>query len=68
VSPQLVQEQFKATPPVRPLFEPGDAIFFDHFNLHRTAYGANITQKRYAIECWFFARSAYPEEQIPLIF
>ena len=68
VSPQLVQEQFKDTPPVRPLFEAGDAIFFDHFNLHRTAYGNNITQQRYAIECWFFALSAYPEEQIPLIF
>jgi len=68
VSPQLVKEQFIDTPPVRPLFEPGDAIFFDHFNLHRTAYGTHITQKRYAIECWFFARSAYPEEQIPLIF
>ena len=30
--------------------------------------GAHITNNRYAIECWFFAQSAYPEEQIPLIF
>jgi hypothetical protein len=68
VSPQLVNEQFRDTPPVRPLFEAGDAVFFDHFNLHRTSFAASITQTRYAIECWFFARSAYPEEQIPLIF
>jgi len=68
VSPQLVKEQFRDTPPVRPLFEQGDAIFFDHFNLHRTSYASNLTQQRYAIECWFFAQSAYPQEQIPLIF
>jgi len=68
VSPQLVNEMFRATPPVRPLFEAGDAVFFDHFNLHRTSYATNITKTRYAIECWFFARSSYPEEQIPLVF
>lgn len=68
VSPQLVNEQFRDTPPVRPLFEAGDAIFFDHFNLHRTSWGTHITQRRYAIECWFFALSSYPKEQIPIIF
>jgi hypothetical protein len=68
VGPQAIPELFADTPPVSPLFEPGDAVFFDHFNLHRTAYGSHITQNRYAIECWFFAQSAYPEEQIPLVF
>lgn len=68
VAPQLVLEQFKDSPPVRPLFDAGDAVFFDHFNLHRTSYGKHITQVRYAIECWFFALSSYPKEQIPILF
>src|SRR5262249_17791791 len=40
---------------VRPIFEPGDALIFDHFNLHRTAADSAMTQDRYAIEAWFLA-------------
>lgn len=68
VGPQAIPELFADTPPVCPLFEQGDAVFFDHYNLHRTSYGSHIHQPRYAIECWFFAQSAYPQEQIPLLF
>lgn len=48
-------------------FEPGDAIFFDHMNLHRTGVRPGMTQERLAIEWWFFAPSRFPKEQIPLL-
>ena len=68
VGPALVEKEFSDTPPVRPVFEPGDALFFDHFNLHRTAYAPSITRNRYAIESWFFAAGLNSAKQIPLIF
>jgi hypothetical protein len=55
---------------VRPLFEPGDALIFDHLFLHRTGTDPGMTETRYATETWFFAPSAYPDprEQVPLVF
>ena len=55
---------------VRPLFEPGDALLFDHLLLHRTGTDRGMTETRYATETWFFAPSAYPDpgEQVPLVF
>ncbi len=52
---------------VRPEFEAGDALLFDHLMLHRTASEESMTGKRYASETWFFAPSAYPAEQVPLV-
>lgn len=51
-----------------PIFQPGDALLFDHLNLHRTAVDDSMTETRYATETWFFAPSAYPDrlEQVPL--
>lgn len=51
---------------VRPVFAPGDAIFFDHLNLHRTGVGPGMTRERYALEAWFFAPSTYPMDRLPL--
>lgn len=68
VGPALVEREFRDTPAVRPLFEAGDALFFDHTNLHRTAYASHITQNRYAIESWFFAAGKASEKQIPMLF
>jgi len=53
-----------------PVFEAGDAMLFDHFNLHRTGTTPEMTKTRYATETWFFAPSAYPDpqEQVPLAF
>lgn len=48
-------------------FEPGDVIFFDHMNLHRTGVRPGMTKERLAIEWWFFAPSRFPEDQIPLL-
>jgi hypothetical protein len=65
---------------VRPIFEAGDALIFDHMCLHRTATDNCMTKGRYAIETWFFAPSTYgamkaqvekgysPRDQVPLIF
>jgi hypothetical protein len=53
---------------VRPLFRAGDVLFFDHLFLHRTAVEPGMTRDRYAIECWLFAPSAYPQGEIPLVY
>ena len=52
--------------PVAPVFNVGDAFFFDHFYLHRTQYREDFTRLRYAIETWFFGASAFPKSQVPI--
>ncbi len=64
---------------VRPIFEPGDALIFDHLNLHRTAIDPGMHHDRYAIETWLFSPSTYggmttdlgegasPRDQIPIL-
>jgi hypothetical protein len=54
-------------PVVSPLFEPGDALLFDHLMLHRTGIRPGMTQERWALENWFFAPSSYPMDQEPLV-
>jgi ectoine hydroxylase-related dioxygenase (phytanoyl-CoA dioxygenase family) len=53
---------------VRPVFEPGDALLFDHLLLHRTDTRPGPRRDRYAIEAWFAASSSYPPEQIPIVY
>jgi hypothetical protein len=53
---------------VRPVFEPGDALLFDHMLLHRTALHSHMTKTRYAIEAWFAAPSSYPVDEIPIVY
>jgi hypothetical protein len=64
----LVQQIAEDTPVLRPIFEAGDALFFDERFLHRTAVSEAMTRERYAIESWFFAPSHYPGDQLPLVF
>ena len=52
----------------RPVFEPGDALFFNQMSLHRSGIEPTMTGERVAIESWFFAPSTCPSEQIPLLF
>ena len=64
---------------VRPIFDPGDALIFDHLNLHRTAIDPDMDRDRYAIETWLFSPSTYdamtttvedgstPRDQIPIL-
>lgn len=51
---------------VRPVFEPGDVLLFDELFLHATAAEPSMTRSRYAVECWFFGPSAFPEGYAPL--
>jgi hypothetical protein len=69
VSPALVEEAAGGPETiVRPEFEPGDALLFDHLFVHRTAVAPTMTRERWAIETWFFAPSTYPDGQIPLAY
>jgi Phytanoyl-CoA dioxygenase (PhyH) len=67
VGPGVVDRVSKSTPVTRPVFEPGDVLFFDDFFLHRTAIDSAMKRERYAIETWFFAPSAYPQKYAPLM-
>lgn len=67
VAPAVVEEVASNSGIARPIFEPGDALLFDHLFLHRTASDPAMTESRYAIETWFFAPSAYPDQQVPLV-
>lgn len=51
---------------LRPIFEPGDALFFDELFLHATAADPSMPKTRFAIENWFFGASAFPGEYGPL--
>ena len=52
---------------VRPLFEPGDALFFDELFLHQTASEPSMPNSRFAVESWFFGASAFPADYAPII-
>jgi hypothetical protein len=54
------------TPIIRPIFEPGDALFFDELFLHQTGSSPEMPKPRYAIESWFFGASAFPT-YIPVV-
>lgn len=68
VGPELVSELALERPVLAPEFNPGDALFFDHYNLHRTQSDDRQQATRYAVESWFFAASRAPTKQRPLIF
>jgi hypothetical protein len=66
-SPDMVERAAEGTRVCRPIFEPGDALLFDHMFMHRTAAGPEMTKDRHGVEMWFFAPSLYPPSQIPLV-
>ena len=51
---------------MRPIFEPGDALFFDELFLHQTGSDPAMPKPRFAIENWFFGASGFPAEWSPL--
>ncbi|MEM8760791.1 MAG: hypothetical protein AAGE83_10810 [Pseudomonadota bacterium] len=67
ISGATVAEKFPGLEPARPFFGPGDAIFFDHLNLHATSSDPSFTQPRYAIENWFFAKGRAATNQFPAV-
>ena len=50
----------------RPIFEPGDALFFDEMFLHQTGADPSMPNPRFAIESWFFGASAFPADYAPV--
>jgi hypothetical protein len=66
VSESKAQEAAGDTPIIRPIFEPGDALFFDDLFLHKTGSDPSMPKPRFAIESWFFGGSAFPAEYGPL--
>jgi hypothetical protein len=51
---------------LRPVFEPGDALFFDEMFLHQTASDPSMPNPRFAIESWFFGAHGFPPDYAPL--
>jgi len=68
ISDQAAAEAAGEIGVVRPIFNPGDALLFDHLFLHQTGSDPAMPNPRYAIESWFFGPSAYPENYVPLAF
>jgi hypothetical protein len=66
VSQRKAEEAAGDVPIIRPLFEPGDALFFDELFLHQTASDPSMPNPRFAIENWFFGGSAFPGEFAPV--
>ena len=67
VGPAVVEKLAVDSPVQRPEFAAGDALLFDELFLHRTGVDPTMANPRYAIESWFFARSSYPEGQVPIV-
>jgi hypothetical protein len=66
VSDQVAIEAAGDRTIVRPIFEPGDVLFFDELCLHQTGSDPSMPKPRYAIESWFFGGSAFPEGYAPV--
>lgn len=66
VSDSLVASRYANGRPLQPVFNAGDAFFFDHYYLHRTQFRTDFTKLRYAVETWFFGANSFPKNQIPL--
>ena len=65
VSQQAAEEAAGDAAIVRPIFRPGDAVFFDELCLHQTGADTNMSKTRFAIESWFFAGSAFAGDYAP---
>ncbi|MCP4952862.1 MAG: phytanoyl-CoA dioxygenase family protein [Proteobacteria bacterium] len=67
VADSQVEDSFRGhVPIVTPKFSAGDMLIFDHWLLHRTHRDRSMTDYRYAIEAWFFSKSAFPGGRTPL--
>jgi hypothetical protein len=66
VSQQKAEEAAGRQGILRPIFEPGDALFFDDLFLHKTGSDPAMPNPRFAIENWFFCGSAFPAEYAPI--
>lgn len=66
ISQQAAEEAADGTPVLRPIFEPGDALFFDGMLLHQTGSDPSMSTIRFGIENWFIGASRFPENFTPI--
>jgi hypothetical protein len=66
ISRAKVEQAAGDVPIVRPIFEPGDALFFDELFLHQTGSDPAMPKPRYAVENWFFGGSGFAGEYAPI--
>jgi hypothetical protein len=66
ISQRMAEEAAGETGILRPIFEPGDALFFDDVFVHKTGSNPDMPNPRYAIENWFFGGSGFPHEYAPI--
>jgi hypothetical protein len=66
VDPALIDSL--GVPTVIPRFEPGDALVFDEFLVHRTAMAPQMSNVRYSLENWFFTAASLPPSEGGLVF
>jgi phytanoyl-CoA dioxygenase PhyH len=54
---------------VAPIYEPGDAVLFDEYLVHRTKAEPEMSELRRSIESWMFAPSGHPlrERYAPVV-
>jgi Phytanoyl-CoA dioxygenase (PhyH) len=64
VGGELVEELASDVKIVNPRFTAGDALFFDHYSLHRSGHEIGQSQNRYALESWFYAKSAHAANSV----
>lgn len=67
ISQKKAEEAAGEIPIVRPVFEPGDAMFFDDLFLHKTGSDPSMPNPRFAVENWFFGPSGFPGEYAPML-
>jgi ectoine hydroxylase-related dioxygenase (phytanoyl-CoA dioxygenase family) len=67
ISPKMIDQVLAQGNFQHLTFKVGDAIIFDEMNLHQTSMTPEMTAQRYAVECWFFAPSCYPLDQLPIL-
>ena len=67
ISPSTVAGAADGIPGIIPEFEPGDALIFDQYFVHRSHFGPDMDTDRFALECWTFASGHAPEHYIPLL-
>jgi len=66
ISDEKAREAAHGAGVVRPIFEPGDALFFDDLFLHKTGSDPSMPNPRFAIESWFFGGSGFPAGYAPI--
>jgi len=60
LKPQTLTRVTGGGPAAAPLYEPGDAVLFDEYLLHRTKSDASMRDVRYSLESWMFAPCGHP--------